>query len=162
MTTNPCWILIISMRTRWGFDIITTSIWRRNYKDSMRITLSIRRRILVKTIRISMLIWRRTYKDSMRIRRGFDVIDLTSNPRRNDKDFDVEPIRIRRGFDKDSTLSIRRRILVETIRISMSTRRRNYKDLTRIRRRIDFDVESSSNLYSFDVESTSLRLLGFL
>src|SRR6266542_2118426 len=136
-----------------------------------------------------MSIRRRTYKDSTRIRRGFDVIDLMSNPRRNDKDFDVEPIRIRRGFDvidltsnpcqndkdfdvdstsklqgfdEDSTLSIRRRILVETIRISISIRRRNYKDLTRIRRRIDFDVESSSNLYSFDVESTLLRLLGFL
>src|SRR6266545_1604066 len=108
------------------------SIRRQNYKDSTRITLSIRRRILVETIRISMSIRRRTYKDSTRIRRGFDVIDPTSNPRRNDKDFDVEPIRIRQGFDKDSTLLIRRRILVEMIRISMSIRRRNYKDSTRI------------------------------
>src|SRR6266542_56154 len=101
------------MRTRCGFDIVTTSIRRR------------------------------TYKDSTRIRRGFDVIDPTSNPRRNDKDFDVEPIRIRRGFDEDSTLSIRRRILVEMIRISMSIRRRTYKDSTRIRR-YRFDVEFSS------------------
>src|SRR6266540_1628861 len=105
-----------------------TSIRRRNYKDSTRITLSIRRRILVETIRISMSIRRRTYKDLTRIRRGFDVIDPTSNPRRNDKDFDVEPIRIRRGFHEDSTLSIRRR---------------NYKDSTRIQR-YRFDVESSS------------------
>src|SRR6266498_4372129 len=119
------------------------SIRRRNYKDSTRITLSIRCRILVETIRISMSIQRRTYKDLMRIRRGFDVIDPTSNPRRNDKDFDVEPIRIRQGFDEDSTLSIRRRILVETIRISMSIRRQNYKDSTRIRR-YRFNIESSS------------------
>src|SRR6266542_2977995 len=120
-----------------------TSIRRRNYKDSTRITLSIRRRILVETIRISMSIRRRTYKDSTRIRRGFDVIDPTSNPCRNDKDFDVDSTSKLQGFDKDSTLSIRRRILVEMIRISMSIRRRNYKDSTRIRH-YRFDVESSS------------------
>src|SRR6266498_1516917 len=83
------------------------------------------------------------YKDSMRIRRGFDVIDSTSNSRRNDKDFDVDSTSKLQGFDEDSTLSIRRRILVETIRISMSIRCRNYKDSTRIRR-YRFDVESSS------------------
>src|SRR6266542_4082903 len=120
-----------------------TSIRRRNYKDSTRITLSIRRRILVETIRISMSIRRRTYKDSTRIRRGFDVIDPTSNPRQNDKDFDVDSTSKLQGFDEDSTLSIRRRILVETIRISMSIRRRTYKDPTRIRH-YRFDVESSS------------------
>src|SRR6266498_1109669 len=96
-----------------------TSIRRRNYKDSTRITLSIQRRILVETIRIAMSIQRRTYKDSMRIRRGFDVIDLTSNPRQNDKDFDVELTSKLQGFDEDSTLSIRHRILIETIRILM-------------------------------------------
>src|SRR6266542_1437611 len=135
-----------------------TSIRRRNYKDSTRITLSIRRRILVETIRISMSIRRRTYKDSMRIRRGFDVIDPTSNPRRNDKDFDVESIRILQGFDEDSTLSIRRRILVKTIRISMSIRRRTYKDSTRIRRVFDV-IDSTSNPHrndkDFNIDSTS-------
>src|SRR6266545_2563429 len=119
------------------------SIRRQNYKDSTRITLSIRRRILVETIRISMSIRRRTYKDSTRIRRGFDVINLTSNPRRNDKDFDVDLTSKLQGFDEDSTLSIRRRILIETIRISMSIRCQNYKDSTRIRR-YQFDVKSSS------------------
>src|SRR6266542_4211917 len=99
------------------------SIRRRNYKDSTRITLLIQRRILIEMIRISMSIRRRTYKDSTRIRRGFDVIDLTSNPRRNDKDFDVDLTSNLQGFDEDLTLSIRRRILVETIRISMSIRR---------------------------------------
>src|SRR6266542_2870982 len=121
------------------------SIRRRNYKDSTRITLSIRRRILVETIRISMSIRRRTYKDSTRIRRGFDVIDPTSNPRRNDKDFNVDSMSNLQGFDEDSTLSIQRRILVKTIRISMSIRRRNYKDSTRIQ------------CYRFDVESSSKR-----
>src|SRR6266498_1889638 len=97
-----------------------TLIRCQNYKDSTRITLSIRRRILVETIRILMSIRYQTYKDSTRIQREFDVIDLTSNPRRNDKDFNVELTSKLQGFDKDSTLSIRRRILVETIRISMS------------------------------------------
>src|SRR6266540_3927166 len=98
----------------------------------------------------------------MRIQRGFDVIDSTSNPRQNDKDFDIDSTFKLQGFDEDSTLSIRRQILIKTIRILMSIRRQNYKDSTRIQRRIDFDIESSSNLYSFNVESTSLRLLGFL
>src|SRR6266498_2429719 len=96
------------------------SIRRRNYKDSTRIMLSIRRRILIEMIRISISIRRRTYKDSMRIRQGFDVIDSTSNPRQNDKDFDVELTSKLQGFDEDSTLSIQRRILVEMIRISIS------------------------------------------
>ena len=143
MTMNPCWILIISMRTRWGFDIVTTSIRCWNYKDSSRITLSIWHRILIKMIRISMSIRHQTYKDLTRIWRGFDVINSTSNPRRNDKDFDVELTSKLQGFDEDSTLSIRRRILIKTIRISILIWHRNYKDSTRIRR-YRFNVESLS------------------
>ncbi len=42
--------------------------------------------------------------------------------------------------------------------VTMSIRRQNYKDSTRIRRQNRFNVKSSSSPYSFDVESTSKSL----
>ena len=125
----------ISTRIRRGFDVDSTSFRRRFDDDS---TLSFRYRIRVETTRISTWI-------SMRIRRGFDVVISTSNPRLNSRRFDEDSARNRWGFDVISTLSFRRRIHVETMRISM-----------RFWREID-KVSTLFQRYHFDVESASKR-----
>src|ERR1044072_5884840 len=84
-----------------------TSIRRINNVETKT---SLIRRILVETIRISTSIRHINDVLTPSIRRRNKNVVNTSNPRRNDEDFDVEVIstRLRREFDADST-RIRRR-----------------------------------------------------
>ena len=85
----------------------------------------------------------------MRFRRRFDVVISTSNPRRNDEDFDVD-------FDVDSTRFRCCHFDVESASKSSSFRRGFGEKSMRFRRRSDVVISTSNprrNDEDFDKDS---------